>query len=211
MAAIAGRLSLRPPQRQALAVLDQLTRFLPLRRTSGHVPSELRDALASVNAFYPAVSDFERDFPSLCFALATGVGKTRLMGAFIAYLHDVHRIRNFLVLAPNLTIYDKLIADFTPGSPKYVLKGIADFALSPPTITTGDNYERQIAGGGRLFPVAINIFNIAKLNAEVRSGRAPRIRSFREELGESYFDHLAGLDDLVLNRIAIAARRACAC
>jgi len=28
---------------------------------------------------------FERDFPSLCFALAIGVGKTRLMGAFIAY------------------------------------------------------------------------------------------------------------------------------
>lgn len=198
VAAIAGRLSLRPPQRQALVILDHLTALFPLRRTLGHVGSDLRDVLASVNAHYPTVGDFERDFPSLCFALATGVGKTRLMGAFIAYLHDVHRIRNFLVLAPNLTIYDKLIADFTPGSPKYVLKGIGDFALSPPTVTTGENYEQQIAGGGRLFPVAINIFNIAKLNAEVRGGRAPRIRSFREELGESYFDHLSGLDDLVL-------------
>ena len=35
----------------------------------------------------PKVTDFERDFPSLCFALATGVGKTRLMGAFITYLY----------------------------------------------------------------------------------------------------------------------------
>ena len=54
---------------------------------------------------YPSVGDFERDFPSLCFALATGVGKTRLMGAFIAYLHLAHGIDNFFVLAPNLTIY----------------------------------------------------------------------------------------------------------
>ena len=31
-------------------------------------------------------------------------------------------IRNFFVIAPNLTIYDKLIADFTYGSKKYVFR-----------------------------------------------------------------------------------------
>jgi type III restriction enzyme len=36
----------------------------------------------ALKAQFPKLSDFERDFPSLCFALATGVGKTRLMGAF---------------------------------------------------------------------------------------------------------------------------------
>jgi hypothetical protein len=30
-------------------------------------------------------------------------GKTRLMGAFISYLHLAHGINNFFVLAPNLT------------------------------------------------------------------------------------------------------------
>jgi len=35
----------------------------------------------------------------------TEVGKTRLMGAFISYLHLAHGIDNFFVLAPNLTIY----------------------------------------------------------------------------------------------------------
>ena len=87
------------------------------------------------------IGDFERDFPSLCFALATGVGKTRLMGAFISYLHAAHGINHFFVLAPNLTIYNKLIADFTPNTPKYVFAGIAEFATEPPTIITGDNYE----------------------------------------------------------------------
>lgn len=35
-----------------------------------------------------------------------------------------HGINNSFVLAPNLTIYNKLIADFTPNTPKYVCKGI---------------------------------------------------------------------------------------
>jgi type III restriction enzyme len=158
----------------------------------------IETALATIQSEFPSVIDFERDFPSLCFALATGVGKTRLMGAFIAYLKLAHGINNFFVLAPNLTIYNKLIADFTPNTPKYVFKGIAEFAISPPVLTTGETYERQIASGGQLFPTTINIFNIAKISSEVRGGRSPRIRSFREEIGESYFDYLASLPDLVL-------------
>jgi hypothetical protein len=75
--------------------------------------------LASLKSLFQTLDDFEQDFPSLCFALATGVGKTRLMGAFIAYLHLAHGINNFFVLAPNLTIYNKLIADFTRNTPKY--------------------------------------------------------------------------------------------
>ena len=184
--AIAGRLSLRAPQRQSLEILDRVTELAPPRKGA-----DLEAALAAIRTEFPSVTDFERDFPRLCFALATGVGKTRLMGAFIAYLHLAHGLNNFFVLAPNLTIYNKLITDFTPNTPKYVLKGIAEFAISPPVITTGDNYERQIASGGNLFPVTINIFNIAKIASEVRGGRSPRIRSFREEIGESYFDYLA--------------------
>ncbi|MBP3954386.1 DEAD/DEAH box helicase family protein [Gemmata sp. G18] len=79
----------------------------------------------------------------MCFALATGVGKTRLMGAFIGYLYLAHGIKNFLVLAPNLTIYNKLVADFTPNTKKYVFRGIAEFAIDPPSIITGDNYQSQ--------------------------------------------------------------------
>ncbi|MGA8761234.1 MAG: DEAD/DEAH box helicase family protein [Stellaceae bacterium] len=191
--AIAGRISLRPPQRESLEILDRITEIVPLRKGA-----DLEAALSTIRSEFPTVSDFEREFPSLCFALATGVGKTRLMGAFITYLHLAHRLNNFFVLAPNLTIYDKLITDFTQNTPKYVFKGISEFAVAPPVITTGENYERQIASGGQLFPTTINIFNISKINSEVRGGRSPRIRSFREEIGESYFDYLAGLDDLVL-------------
>jgi len=191
--AIAGRLSLRQPQRRSLEILDRVTEIAPPSKDA-----DLVSALDIIKSEYPGVVDFERDFPSLCFALATGVGKTRLMGAFIAYLKLAHGINNFFVLAPNLTIYNKLIADFTANTPKYVFKGISEFAISPPVLTTGETYERQIASGGQLFPTTINIFNIAKISSEVRGGRSPRIRSFREEIGESYFDYLANLPDLVL-------------
>lgn len=191
--AIAGRLSLRPPQRRSLEILDRVTEIVPPTKAA-----DIAAALETIHSEFAGVTDFERDFPSLCFALATGVGKTRLMGAFIAYLKLAHGINNFFVLAPNLTIYNKLIADFTPNTAKYVFKGISEFAISPPVLTTGETYERQIASGGQLFPTTINIFNIAKISSEVRGGRSPRIRSFREEIGESYFDYLASLPDLVL-------------
>jgi len=191
--AIAGRLSLRQPQRASLEILDRVTEIAPPSKRA-----DLAAALDVIRSEYPGVTDFERDFVSLCFALATGVGKTRLMGAFIAYLKIAHGINNFFVLAPNLTIYNKLIADFTPNTPKYVFKGLSEFAIAPPVLTTGENFERQIASGGQLFPTTINIFNIAKISSEVRGGRSPRIRSFREEIGESYFDYLANLPDLVL-------------
>ena len=136
--AIAGRLSLRPPQRHSLEILDRITEIAPPKKGA-----DLDAALAAIRSEFPTVTDFEREFPSLCFALATGVGKTRLMGAFISYLHLAHGINNFFVLAPNLTIYNKLITDFTPNTPKYVFKGIAEFATDPPEIITGDNYESQ--------------------------------------------------------------------
>ena len=192
--AIAGRLSLRAPQRQSLEILDRVTDIVPPRKDTDPAL-----ALEAIHSEFPSVSNFERDFPSLCFALATGVGKTRLMGAFISYLHLAHGINNFFVLAPNLTIYNKLIADFTPNTPKYVFKGIAEFATDAPAIITGDNYESMAS---TLFDITlrckINIFNISKIMSEVRGGKSPRIKRLSEYIGESYFAYLANLPDLVL-------------
>jgi type III restriction enzyme len=79
---IANRLSLRPPQRDSLEILARLCDIVPLEKRT-----DIEQTIRAVQAEYTTVKDFERDFPSLCFALATGVGKTRLMGAFIAYLY----------------------------------------------------------------------------------------------------------------------------
>lgn len=198
--AVTGRLSLRPPQAESLSRLARMIEAAPDLLSHER---DLTSILSTLRAEFPTLEDFEREFPSLCFALATGVGKTRLMGAFIAYLHMAHGINNFFVLAPNLTIYNKLITDFTRNTPKYVFKGIAEFAQQPPLIITGDNYDQTGAAvddqpQGFAQDVRINIFNISKINSEVRGGKEPRIKRMREVLGDSYFNHLANLPDLVL-------------
>jgi type III restriction enzyme len=205
--AIANRLSLRQPQRDSLEILDRVTELLALDRVVSGAELDLATALKTIQSEFKTVSDFERDFPSLCFALATGVGKTRLMGAFITYLFRQKISRHFFVLAPNLTIYNKLITDFTPNTSKYVFEGIADFATNLPEVITGDNYESgrgvraEEAVQARMFdtsPIHINIFNISKINSEVRGDKPPRFKRLSEYVGQSYFDYLAGLHDLIL-------------
>ncbi len=199
--AVAGRLSLRPPQAESL---NKLAKAIEATPAILEHERDLASVLACLKAEFPTLEDFEREFPSLCFALATGVGKTRLMGAFIAYLHLAHGINNFFVLAPNLTIYDKLITDFSPNTPKYVFKGIAEFAISPPILINGENYTQPgVVNNSNELPglsqvVRINIFNISKINSEVRGGKSPRIKKLSEYIGDSYFNYLAELPDLVL-------------
>ena len=72
---VSGRLSLRPPQADSLARLVQALTAAP------EMLGKERDVaaiLSTLKAEFPTLEDFDREFPSLCFALATGVGKTRL-------------------------------------------------------------------------------------------------------------------------------------
>lgn len=196
---IKQRLSLRKPLQEALDILTHLSENLELKKEV-----DLKAELEKVQTLYPTCTDFEREFPSICFSIATGVGKTRLMGACVAWLYLQKGIRNFFVLAPNLTIYNKLIEDFGNSSnPKYVFTGIADFVHNKPVIITGDNYNQQ----GELFTEAeirINIFNVSKFARETKPVReggrnmAPRIKRLSEYLGQSYWSYLSNLDDLVI-------------
>jgi type III restriction enzyme len=200
------RLSLRKPQSESLRRLADIVDLIAPSKDT-----DVEAAREAVRSVYGKLDDadfedFERDFPSVCFALATGVGKTRLMGAFVSYMYMTGKSRNFFVLAPNLTIYEKLLADFQPSSPKYVFKGVEAFAHQPPLIVNAENYEegRGVRGADLLGQEAaiINIFNISKINADTtssaRKGQLPRIKRLQEYIGESYFSYLAGLDDLVL-------------
>src|SRR3989338_2979349 len=191
---IKNRLSLRPPQADSLNILAELTDKLTLQKNS-----DLSAALEIVKSAYPICTDFERNFPSICFSLATGVGKTRLMGAFVVYLYLTKGIKNFFILAPNITIYNKLIEDFSNStSPKYVFQGIGEFVHKQPRIITGDTYNTIAQTTFFRSEVHINVFNISKINAETKGGKLPRIKRLSEYLGDSYFNYLSSLDDLVL-------------
>ncbi len=197
---IKQRLSLREPLAEALEIVAKLTDKLALKKPTNDEDYEtyLDEQLRLAQEVAPFCKDFERDFPSFAFSIATGIGKTRLMGACIAYLYLKKGIRHFFILAPNLTLYEKLIKDFGDTSyEKYVFKGLAEFVANPPLVVTGENY-RDSHGTDNIFGrIEINIFNIAKFNSENRGG-APRMRRLAECLGQSYFDYLASLDDLVI-------------
>lgn len=184
---ISGVMSLRAPQRNSLQFLNDIMNNLHIEKGM-----ELKPALDSVRAMYPTCSDFERDFLSLTFALATGVGKTRLMGAFVAYLYTNHNVKNFFVVAPNTTIYDKLHRDFSDfTSEKYVFNGLGCFH-NPPQIVTDDDYKsRQMT----LFEsdVRIFIYNIDKFNKDKSN-----MKKLNEFIGDSFYEYLSNLDDLVV-------------
>ena len=184
---ISGVMSLRKPQEQSLKILEEIVNSVSLRKGMN-----LKAALGAVHAMYPICSDFERDFMSLTFALATGVGKTRLMGAFIAYLYTKHGIKNFFVVAPNTTIYEKLKRDLNDtNSPKYVFKGLGCFS-TPPQIITADEYKEKTIS---LYESDIRVFiyNIDKFNKE-----SANMKRLNEMIGDSFYDYLSNLPDLVL-------------
>lgn len=184
---ISGTMSLRAPQRKSLEILDEILSSINLKKGMNN-----KVTLGAVHSLCPTCSDFERDFMSLTFALATGVGKTRLMGAFITYLYTNHNIRNFFVVAPGKTVYEKLKSDLgNPSSEKYVFKSLGCFT-NPPMVICDDDYRNKNMD---LFPSGINIyvFNIDKFNKE-----SSKMKALNEYLGQSFFEHLAGLDDLVL-------------
>ncbi len=185
---ISGCMSLRNPQKRSLKILDSILDEIELKKDL-----DLEQSLRTVHDLYPTCINFERNFMSLTFALATGVGKTRLMGAFITYLYTQKGIKNFFVVAPNLTIYNKLMKDLgDPSSEKYVFRGIGCFNQMPPNLITGDNYKEKGLMQG-FSDVTINVFNISKFNRELGN-----IRNLSEYLGQSYFDYLSSQNDLVI-------------
>lgn len=187
---LTNRMSLRIPQIRSLKILEDIVQINDISKKN-----DIKKELSKIQKKYPNIKDFEKNFISLCFSLATGVGKTRLMGAFITYLYIKGISKNFLIVAPSTTIYEKLIKDFSSHTDKYVFKGLDSIINKKPIIVTGNTWDQGISVNENLFgeDFKINIFNIDKINKE-----KGRIRKIQEYLGQSYFEYLSSLKDLVL-------------
>ena len=167
---INNAMSLRSPQAKSLDLFANYLQSPAGQKLLARMKKETRGNTAEIlresKEYFKAIpeangyEEFERAFPAYTFALATGVGKTRLMGAFVAYLYLVYNIQHFLIVAPNLTIYRKLYDDFSKAkNPKYVFKGIQEININTTKVITTDNYAQQ--RNATLFgnQVEINIFN----------------------------------------------------
>jgi type III restriction enzyme len=141
--------------------------------------------------------------------LATGVGKTYLMAAFIEYLRR-QEIGNVVIVTPGKTVQFKTVQNFVPGNSKY----IAGAQVSPDVVTPQDYsaWVSRINGAprlsyGREVPMLAFIFNIQQLIAPKdmegdtrgasQDAERRKPRKFDEDAGV-LFDYLKNLDDLVV-------------
>jgi len=179
-------LALWKPQRLGLRKLDATLSVI----------ADLRAPKDEVAASIPGRMAFDTDFPSFCFAIATGCGKTRLMGAAIAYLYQTRAYKNFFILTPGETIYKKTIDNFTRHGPRYVLEEyteLPDFGL-----ITGENYIHQSLVNRLIADeLVIYVFNVQKI-FDPRTDVTFRFHRFRETLGASFADLLRAKNDLVI-------------
>jgi len=132
-------------QKQALAVFDF---FQKVRRDQYTFKDEL----------------YEREFadgtiPFYGFEMATGSGKTLLIGSLILYLHKYHNYRNFLVITPGTTIYKKTISNFEMMNKKCVFSNHMDIKYN---VVTGDNFTDKSSNYDKDADITIFIFNIQK-------------------------------------------------
>ncbi|ATH96061.1 restriction endonuclease [Dermabacter jinjuensis] len=141
--------------------------------------------------------------------LATGVGKTYLMAAFVEYLRR-QGVGNVVIVTPGKTVQSKTVQNFTPGEPRYITGSAV-----PPEVVTPQDYSAWIArqngsvqlAFGREIPMLAFIFNIQQLIAPkdaegdthgaTQDAMRRKPRRFDENAGV-LFDYLKGLDDLVV-------------
>lgn len=187
---ISRYMSLREPQLEALKILHSISADTDYKTAT---PASVAAKASTVSKTANPV-EFDTKFPSFCFALATGVGKTRLMGASIYYLWKNMGYKNFFILAPNITIYDKLRAELNPAHAKYMFVGLSDFPS--PEVYDGDNYLRFNPNQQKLDDAPnIFIFNISKIFS--RTDVEFKFHKGNEVLGGSFSAMLREMDDLV--------------
>lgn len=167
--AITARLDLRQPNKEALeSIVFEVSRHYKLDR---ELPP------------FEAVVD-----------VATGVGKTYVLASAIEYL-AAEGVRNFAVIVPGRTILEKTVANFTAGERKSLLGGMD----VRPVVVTSDNFATPVmrAAMDDADQVKLFIFTVQALTKpQTQLGR--RTHKFQEGLGEAFYAHLQGLDDLVV-------------
>lgn len=196
---ISYAMSLRAPQEEALSYLDAISTKCEYKNGN----KEKIEEVASENCENQRKICSKFDFPSFSYAMATGIGKTRLMGASIYYLYKTKGYKHFFILAPGSTIYDKLRKETNPNHPKYIFKGL-EAEMGKPKVYNGENYDRYPIRFEQMtmfventFDIQLFIFNIGKI-FNSKTDTEFNFHKFKETLGASFADVLAQFDDLVI-------------
>ena len=161
---------LRKYQMEALYILDYLLRCSDKRPEKRHLLEELD-------------KEDKTKAPFLSYEMATGSGKTMLMGAGIYLCNQKYGINNFLIITPASTdIYQKTIRNFTVGGYDSVWADDTPFTFN---LITGDNYTQNLFFD-RSKDANIFIFNISKFGANaVNTEKTWESAVWQDEIGNN--------------------------
>jgi len=141
------RFPLRPYQQEALSVFDLFWK-------DGFDSRSLKQK--TIQKVSEEGKAFE--WPKIGFEMATGSGKTLLMGAIIAYLwHKGYR--DFLILTPNTILFDKTIENFTPRTVKSIFGDGWNLSYN---LVSGNSYRDKTCNYDKGRDISFYIFNMQK-------------------------------------------------
>ena len=182
---VVDTMSLRRPQEQALRKFHEL--LLALGKDLSDLSA---DALTQLVREQQPQWTYPTDSPEITFELATGVGKTRLMGALIAYLYLAGQSRCFVLLAPRRAILRKTITQTEPGDSKYLF---VDAGLLPAVeVWHGGNVERFAPAVDDDRTLQLFIFSPQSFTGDDRL-----VRRASEFGGTSVLDYISSRKDVI--------------
>lgn len=184
---ILAAMHLRQPQKEALEAFHKC-----LIQTDIPLSSLTKEEVVNLfRNYYPSWS-FEHGVSEFTFHLATGVGKTRLIGALIAYLFIAKESKNFMIVSPRSEIIRKFIHSCMREGDKYLFVDpqIVDFPTVLDANKTVSDYAQAgiFDGGPRIWILSPQAFTAsgAKLKKKTENDVCSPVEYIRE------------LDDLVI-------------
>lgn len=187
LAAILSTMHLRQPQSEALkafhAVLNSID--TPLSEMSN---------MEIINAFRKYYPDwnYRSGLAEFTFHLATGVGKTRLIGAVMAYLFNAHESQNFLIVSPRAEIIRKFQHVCQPTSSDYIF--VDQNLVGIPHIMDGES----IVYGGTILDEMYTGPKIWIMTPQSLTAKDAKIKRKNEYDTCSTVEYIQSLDDLVV-------------
>jgi len=160
---------LRYYQLEALFVLDSIYAQSQAEKYQAKQPGYRKNKMVT-----DLMEEIDRETkykaPFIGYEMATGSGKTMLMGAAIYLLNKRYGVKNFLIIAPSsLDIYQKTIRNFTIGGIDSIWADETTFSFN---LITGDNYTEKLLIDYNK-DANIFIFNIDKFGANATNTEKP--------------------------------------
>jgi len=149
-----------------------------------------KELSALFKSFYPEWKI--TNAPEFTFHLATGVGKTRLIGALIAYLFNAQESSNYLIISPRAEIIRKYIEVCQPTSKDYIF--VNKNFVGIPHIMDGES----ITYGGTLVDAMYTGPRIWILTPQALTAKDAKLKKRNEYDICSAVEYLQSLNDLVV-------------